>query len=221
MYLAIRCGSIGQNGNGGHAHNDNLSFELNVKGRDFIVDGGSYLYTPLPKIRNQFRSTSAHNTLAIDGLEQNRWGNGLRGLFSMIDDAHAHLLMFNKICLKGEHNGFGKKHYRQFTWQKRFLVIEDVFDDMLSSEINLNLFPDVEISQLREIGMEEYHLELVNEGIFLGIYLKGFNGVETTDGFYSLGYGKRIKNQRVRCNRCRQSSLIKIDTGLKELNNGF
>jgi len=28
LYLALRCGSIGQNGNGGHAHNDQLTLEL-------------------------------------------------------------------------------------------------------------------------------------------------------------------------------------------------
>jgi hypothetical protein len=213
IYLAIRCGSIGQNGKGGHAHNDNLSFELNVKGRDFIVDGGSYLYTPLPAIRNDFRSTHAHNTLAVDGYEQNRWRNGLKGLFSMTDDAQAHLLVFNEKYLRGEHNGFGRKHFREFKWQDRFLLIEDAFDATLSSEINFNLSPCLEVAQLRETGPEEYYLELLNDGVPLGIYLTGFNSVETADGFYSLGYGKRVKNQRVRCHRSGQSSLIKINTG--------
>ena len=186
MYLAVRCGSIGQKGNGGHAHNDNLSFELNVKGRDFIIDGGSYLYTPLPKIRNEFRSTRAHNTLAVDGFEQNRWKSGLKGLFSMSDDAQGHVLDLSAEYLKGEHSGFGRKHYRHFTWQEPFLVIEDFFDARLSSEINLNLSPGAEVSQLREIGPEEYYLELLNEGVLVALYLKGFNSVETAEGYYSL-----------------------------------
>ncbi len=219
LYLAVRCGSMGQKGNGGHAHNDNLSFELNVKGRDFIVDGGTYLYTPLPNIRNEFRSTRAHNTLAVDGYEQNRWESGLRGLFSMMDDAQGHVLSLSAEYFKAEHSGFGKKHYRQFTWQEPFLVIEDVFDAGLSSEINLNLSPDVEVSQLREIGPEEYYLKLLNEGIVVGIYLKGFNSVETVDGFYSLGYGRRVKNQRTRCHRSVGSSLIKIDTSQENCQN--
>jgi hypothetical protein len=219
MYLAVRCGSIGQKGNGGHAHNDNLSFELNVKGRDFIVDGGSYLYTPLPKIRNEFRSTRAHNTLAVDGFEQNRWESGLKGLFSMMDDAQGHVLDLSAEYLKGEHSGFGRKHYRHFTWQEPFLVIEDFFDARLSSEINLNLSSGVEVSQLREIGPEEYYLELLNEGVLVGLYLKGFNSVETAEGYYSLGYGRRVKNQRARCHRSGRSSLIKIDTGSENYQN--
>ena len=212
LYLAVRCGSIGQKGNGGHAHNDNLSFELNVKGRDFMVDGGTYLYTPFPRIRNEFRSTRAHNTLAVDRYEQNRWENGLKGLFSMMDDAQGHVLGLSAESLKAEHSGFGEKHYRHFTWQEPFLVIEDVFDARFSGEINLNLSPDVEVSQPKEIGPEEYYLKLLNEGVVLGIYLKGFNSIEATDGFYSLAYGKRMKNQRTRCHRSGRSSLIKIDT---------
>ena len=103
IYLAIRCGSTGQNG--GHAHNDNLSFELNVRGRDFIIDGGSYLYTPFPNIRNVFRSTKAHNTLILNGLEQNDWADGLVGLFSMRDHAQARILKLGTQYLMGEHYG--------------------------------------------------------------------------------------------------------------------
>lgn len=60
VYLAIRCGSIGQYGTGGHAHNDQLSIELNVDGEDWIADPGTYLYTSLPQRRNEYRSTRAH-----------------------------------------------------------------------------------------------------------------------------------------------------------------
>ncbi|RKZ84103.1 MAG: heparinase, partial [Candidatus Parabeggiatoa sp. nov. 1] len=42
VYLAIRCGSNGQNGNGGHAHNDQLSFELAIDGITLISDPGTY-----------------------------------------------------------------------------------------------------------------------------------------------------------------------------------
>ncbi|MDE3047274.1 MAG: heparinase II/III-family protein, partial [Verrucomicrobiota bacterium] len=62
-YLAMRCGSIGQKGNGGHAHHDQLSFELAVRGVSMIIDPGTYVYTPWPEERRRFRSTSMHNTL--------------------------------------------------------------------------------------------------------------------------------------------------------------
>jgi hypothetical protein len=70
-YCFISCGPTGQGGKGGHAHNDKLSFELMLNGRDIIVDPGTYVYTPCPNERNKFRSTEYHNTVKIDDYEQN------------------------------------------------------------------------------------------------------------------------------------------------------
>ena len=71
-YCIISCGPNGQNGRGGHCHNDKLSFELCIDGEDIIVDPGTYVYTPLPEWRNKFRSTAYHNTVMIDGKEQSK-----------------------------------------------------------------------------------------------------------------------------------------------------
>jgi hypothetical protein len=209
-YLAIRCGPVGQNGNGGHAHNDNLSFELNIKGRNFIVDGGSYLYTPLQHIRNLFRSTRSHNTLALDGLEQNRWFEGSDGLFSLRNDAQAQVVEASVGSFKGEHRGFGQKHYRQFKWGDCVLKIEDVIESPLSSELNFNLAPGVEVMHIHEKGGQEFSCEIRNGDVKLGISLQGFNRVETREGFFSVGYGKRLKNHLVRCYRSRSHTKVEI-----------
>ncbi len=71
-YLICDCGPNGQRGNGGHAHNDTLSFEL-YAGRPWIVDPGTYTYTGDLDAYNWFRSTAAHNTLVVDGEEQARF----------------------------------------------------------------------------------------------------------------------------------------------------
>lgn len=84
-YLCLSCGPNGQNGNGGHAHNDKLSFELSIKGKDVFIDPGTYCYTPFPEWRNNFRSTSFHNTVEIDNEEQNRFIPG--NLFSLKNEA--------------------------------------------------------------------------------------------------------------------------------------
>jgi hypothetical protein len=68
-HLVIRCGDVGQNGAGGHSHNDVLSYELSVDGVPLIVDSGTYAYTSDVSARNEFRSTQAHNTVRIDGAE--------------------------------------------------------------------------------------------------------------------------------------------------------
>lgn len=70
-YCFVSCGPKVQIGKGVHTHNDRLSFELMLNGEDIIVDPGTYAYTPLPEWRNKFRSTSFHNTIQIDRMEQN------------------------------------------------------------------------------------------------------------------------------------------------------
>ncbi|SET49807.1 heparinase II/III family protein [Stigmatella erecta] len=66
----VSAGPQGQGGVGGHNHNDKLSFELHLKGVPVIVDPGTGTYTREPAQRNAFRSTAAHNTLMVDGVEQ-------------------------------------------------------------------------------------------------------------------------------------------------------
>jgi hypothetical protein len=67
---AVSAGPVGQNGIGGHSHNDQLSFELHLDGRPIIVDIGSPTYLRDPQLRNFFRSTAAHNTVQLGGEEQ-------------------------------------------------------------------------------------------------------------------------------------------------------
>jgi hypothetical protein len=70
-YLIVHCGDLGTGGKGTHNHNDNLSFELCADGIKYLVDPGTYTYSRDPKMRNLLRSTRYHNTLIIDGEEQN------------------------------------------------------------------------------------------------------------------------------------------------------
>jgi hypothetical protein len=68
-HVVVRCGDVGQNGSGGHSHNDVLSYEFSIDGVPLIVDSGTYAYTFDADARNEFRSTRAHNTVCIDGAE--------------------------------------------------------------------------------------------------------------------------------------------------------
>ena len=55
----------------GHGHADALSVRLTMNGAHWLVDSGSGVYISSdPADRNAFRSTSAHNTMRVDGLDQ-------------------------------------------------------------------------------------------------------------------------------------------------------
>lgn len=70
-YLCFNASGAGINGRGSHGHNDALSFEVSARGRAFIVDPGTYVYTANLEMRHAFRSTAYHSTVRIDGEEQN------------------------------------------------------------------------------------------------------------------------------------------------------
>lgn len=138
IYFSIYNGSNGQKGNGGHAHNDKLSFTLNYKGTDVFVDPGTYLYTPLPEMRNKFRSTYSHNTVGVNNQEQNRYiDNYLFGLYEDCTECVSSFLTNEEgFQYKGFHNGYtridkGLLHKRNiiFNREENKVEIEDVFED--------------------------------------------------------------------------------------------
>ena len=71
LYVAIDAGPVGLDGEGAHAHNDTLSFELHAAGADLFVDPGTGDYTVDLARRDRFRATAGHNTVRVDGLEIN------------------------------------------------------------------------------------------------------------------------------------------------------
>ncbi|MCB9438293.1 MAG: alginate lyase family protein [Anaerolineales bacterium] len=121
LHLAIRCGSIGQNGNGGHAHNDQLSLELNIDGQDWITDSGTYVYTSLPHRRNEYRSAKAHFVPVLAG-EPSRfeWG-----LFTLRGDPSAQCLHFADTRFVGMFMFKGQPVYRVVTVADYAIIIND------------------------------------------------------------------------------------------------
>jgi len=54
----------------GHGHADALSLVCSANGVNWLVDPGTFVYTASRPWRDFFRSTPAHNTIAIDGVDQ-------------------------------------------------------------------------------------------------------------------------------------------------------
>ena len=71
VQMLVDVGGVGQKGNGGHAHNDTLAFELHAFGREILVDRGTGCYTSSLAVRDRFRATRAHNTVRVDEEEIN------------------------------------------------------------------------------------------------------------------------------------------------------
>jgi len=133
LFLTARCGSVGQLGNGGHAHNDQLAVELVIEGRNIFADPGSYLYTPLPERRNEYRSARAHAApLASCGSEPGRLD---LGLFRLEDLDKAECLHFSENGFVGVRRGFGAPVFRCVEILDRAVRITD-FSPTLDLEKN-------------------------------------------------------------------------------------
>jgi len=95
----------GTNGVGNHTHNDKLSFTLTKGGLEFFTDPGTGVYTSDAHLRNQLRSTRMHNTVEVDGEEQNRFISG--SLFTLANDARIkiHAWIPGKM-VEAQHEGY-------------------------------------------------------------------------------------------------------------------
>lgn len=98
----------------GHAHCDAMSYELFKDGKPVLMNCGTYAYQC--KERSFFRSTAAHNTVMVEGVEQSQcWGAfrlAKRASVEVLytDDYRINMRMtdqqgniiFRTICLDGE-----------------------------------------------------------------------------------------------------------------------
>jgi uncharacterized heparinase superfamily protein len=117
--LIIDAGPVGPSHLPPHAHADVLSFVLWGDGRPLVVDPGSYAYTG-PQ-RAMFRSTAAHNTVEVDGVDQCEFWGDFRAAFMPrivhFDVDHRG----DTIIVTARHDGYRRlsdpvEHQRWFWW---------------------------------------------------------------------------------------------------------
>ncbi|MBI4744681.1 MAG: alginate lyase family protein [Actinobacteria bacterium] len=217
-YMIVSCGPNGQNNNGGHAHNDKLSFELQIEGNDFIIDPGSYIYTPEPEWRNLFRSTAYHNTVMIDKEEQNRFTT--YGLFQMENESKAECLKIeigsNQDFFAGLHKGYTKLgnpvvHKREIIFDKRSLCwqIADIFEgepERHEFVWHFHLAPDVEFSK------ENSKVHLIKNDSRISLSFSNFEQIDFVESWYSPQYGVKIKSRVI---VCKINTKLPLKTGVE------
>lgn len=109
-----------------HAQADCLSFELALDGRRLVVDPGTSEYGSGPQ-RQWERSTAAHSTVAIDGLDQTEvWGSFRAGrrAEAVIDLARAE---GDAVVIEGHHMGYAHLPGRPMH-HRRWVVGQDTVE---------------------------------------------------------------------------------------------
>jgi hypothetical protein len=196
-YLLITNGVVGTAGFGNHKHNDLLGFEYHVAGAPVIVDPGSYVYTSDPDARNLFRSTRSHNTLSVDGQEQNDFKP--EWLFRMFERAAPEQLSLVEddvsIQYRGRHRGYGHLpqpvvHERSFTFVRAggALNIVDKLEGSGTHSLrwHFHFAPGVEVFP-REAGLFEIRLRHAIVRMTAPAAMRS----SVTPAWYSPSYGVR------------------------------
>lgn len=133
------CGPLGLEPIAAHGHADSLSFILSAYGRAYFIDPGTYTYIADNPYRNYFRSTQAHNTIAIDGKSQSTIG----GPFLWTEKANSFVDNWvSNECydeVTGWHNGYHKlqdpvTHRRTIKLDKKQEIV--TIDDYLEMKAN-------------------------------------------------------------------------------------
>ena len=124
---------VGTVGFGNHKNNEQLSFEYHDEGLPLIVDPGSYVYTSDFNARNMFRSTAYHNTIMIDGVEQNEFNpEWLFRMFEKANPKHDHYSDDGIISTyRGSHTGYVEMLEKGVTHSREFI------HDSSTGELNL------------------------------------------------------------------------------------
>jgi len=196
-YCFISCSSMGQKGLGGHGHNDKLSIVLWINGKQLFVDPGTYVYTGNRLARNMFRGTKYHNTVSIDGLEQNVFNE--KSLFRIKEKSNAKCLRFENERFVGEQYGYKSiTHRREITFDKKLneWCIKDSFIGKGRHELEWNYHLSDKIKKIEE----KKNTVIVDGKILISLTFKP----DLIVGFVSESYGIKKNAKIIR-------GVIKID----------
>lgn len=130
-WVIFDAGALGPPYCPGHGHADTLSFELSARGRVRIVDPGVYQYEAGSE-RDYFRSTAAHSTLEVDGLNSSEVFGSFR--VGRLANTRLDVQVENGITkLHGEHDGYAR--LKNPVWHARTLELQDECTLVITDEI--------------------------------------------------------------------------------------
>ena len=113
--------------------------ELNIDGKDWLADPGSYTYTASIAHRNAYRSVLAH---AVPRQGEREPAALNLGLFRLEDRAQGQCLKFNSQEFEGRHIGFGTPVHRAIKIDEGRIRIRDAFGGAV------NWHAEVEVSKI-------------------------------------------------------------------------
>jgi len=197
IHLVIDGGPAGPDHLMAHAHADVFSYELSVAGKPFVVDSGVFEY-PAGAMRDYVRSTAAHNTVSVDGVDQIECWDSFRVARRDAPCDVTFTVGANGMHFGGAYEGYAKLigdeliHRRSVEVDAgtRTVTVEDRVDGQGSHEVlsRIHLHPDVTV-------MEEKDRFILIDGDSR-CKLKVIRGeLRWEEGWYCPRFGERIPNR--------------------------
>jgi hypothetical protein len=212
-YCFISCGSNG--GDGWHAHNDKLGFELAIGGKDILVDPGTYTYTANPEERNKFRSTEYHNVIKFDEYEQNDFSE--IGIFALSERVK---IIKTALAERDDAVSFeGKIAYLDVTHERTVTLYKNTGNCQITDSIScasatratliFHLAPSLMFSDGIIMSRE------TGDGV-AALYVKGYSlkkGVYE----YSQEYGSKVKAEKLEVDIIMGKQTETVETYIRKL----
>ncbi len=188
----------------GHNHADLLQIVVSSGKQHFLVDSGTYTYNGDKRWRDFFRSTHAHNTIAVDGQSQITPHRTFKWLGKVSPKVHSIISTTDYDYLWAEHDGYARLdppvvHRRGILFAKPayWLLVDELVGTGEHQIESFFHFPPA--SQYRQ---DDDALTLFSGGeeVFrvLPLSVKGLESTvlegkdEPIQGWYSASYGTKV-----------------------------
>lgn len=190
IYVLLSATESQRHGLGGHTHNDKLSVELNYKGKDFITDPGSGVYTSDEKLHIRMRSVFSHSTVIVNGWEQNTgqtegfFGNSYEAkckINTPIQDSAGCMLCG---MLQVENAAYSYTHIRRMRIKEHTIILSDEIEGENLSEVRINFV----IAPYTKLEIDGNRVYLKKDGA--EIKMTAVSKWEREEGVFSPSYGR-------------------------------
>jgi hypothetical protein len=219
--LVMDAGPFGYLSIAAHAHADALAFTLNLKGKEVLIDPGTYLYHDGGKWRDYFKGTGAHNTIEIDGQDQALSGGPFMWMTKPEVAIKKMIIGKHYDYIQTSHTGYQRingslRHDRSILFGKRetFWIIKDHLVSGNNHEIKqrFHFHPQC---HLKEFKGNLFLITLESEDPLL--FLKIDSLLKTTlhqgeedpvSGWYSPAFGEKVPTLTLLGGKGMQGSLL-------------
>ncbi len=178
----------------GHGHADTLSFECSLFGNRLIVNSGSSEYG-LSDQRDYERSTAAHSTLEINGLNSSEvWGG-----FRVGRRAHLSKVSIQDNFVSAQHNGYrflkgSPTHKREFSLTRKQLLITDcIYGPFEWAKVYFHIHPSIRVLSIDDDRNGFFELPDGSKAS----WKSNAEHLSIQNNLYSQEFGRKLPNKTI------------------------